>query len=58
MTIAFPGDGSVRKDVVELADDVAARLMRFHRESRFASRGGVITDLDGTAVLERKGLRR
>ena len=30
-------------------------LVHFVRDSRFAQRGGVVTDLDGTAVIERAG---
>lgn len=38
-----------------LPPDISAQLLAFHRTSRFATRGGVITDLDGTAVHERDG---
>ena len=38
-----------------LASDVSATLLAFHRTSQFGSRGGVVTDLDGTAVHERDG---
>jgi hydroxymethylpyrimidine pyrophosphatase-like HAD family hydrolase len=38
-----------------LAPSVTHRLLRFHQGSRFAHRGAVITDLDGTAVHERDG---
>lgn len=39
-----------------LSDEVTAQLRHFHVTSQFATRGGVITDLDGTAVLEREGV--
>jgi hydroxymethylpyrimidine pyrophosphatase-like HAD family hydrolase len=35
--------------------DYLPRLQRFLRDSRFAERGAVMTDLDGTAVHEREG---
>lgn len=38
-----------------LSRDAAARLQAFHKAADFAHRGGVITDLDGTAVHEREG---
>jgi hydroxymethylpyrimidine pyrophosphatase-like HAD family hydrolase len=38
-----------------LHPDASAALLDFHHASDFASRGGVITDLDGTAVYERDG---
>ena len=38
-----------------LPPDVSGRLLDFHRRSGFAERGGVVTDLDGTAVHEREG---
>lgn len=38
-----------------LPPDISAQLLAFQRTSRFAARGGVITDLDGTAVHERDG---
>lgn len=41
--------------VMPLSTDVTARLRNFHLTSQFSTRGGVITDLDGTAVHERDG---
>src|SRR5688572_27781109 len=38
-----------------LHSDISATLHAFQRTSRFGSRGGVVTDLDGTAVRERDG---
>lgn len=38
-----------------LPPDISAQLLAFHHMSQFATRGGVITDLDGTAVHERDG---
>lgn len=38
-----------------LSSDIAASLLAFHHASEFGSRGGVVTDLDGTAVREREG---
>ena len=38
-----------------MPDDARATLDRFLATSRFAEAGGVITDLDGTAVLEHEG---
>src|SRR5688572_10340278 len=38
-----------------LHSDISATLHAFQRTSRFASRGGVVTDLDGTAVHEHEG---
>ena len=35
--------------------DYLPRLQRFLRDSRFAERGAVMTDLDGTAVHELEG---
>ena len=31
---------------------IAARVLEFHRNSDFARRGGIVTDLDGTALHE------
>lgn len=41
--------------IMPLPPEVSAQLLAFHRTSQFATRGGVITDLDGTAVHERDG---
>ncbi len=38
-----------------LPESIAASILRFHRSSAFATRGGVVTDLDGTAVHEMDG---
>jgi hydroxymethylpyrimidine pyrophosphatase-like HAD family hydrolase len=38
-----------------LSSDIADSLLAFHHSSEFGSRGGVVTDLDGTAVREREG---
>ncbi|HSK73575.1 MAG TPA: HAD hydrolase family protein [Pyrinomonadaceae bacterium] len=38
-----------------LSSEVENALKQFYRESRFAEAGGVITDLDGTAVHEEHG---
>jgi hypothetical protein len=38
-----------------LPEDLAAQIVRFYQSSAFASRGGVVTDLDGTAVHEADG---
>lgn len=38
-----------------LNEDVLHELRRFHQTSKFAHRGAVITDLDGTALEEREG---
>ena len=38
-----------------LHPDALDALLTFHHSSAFASRGGVVTDLDGTAVHEREG---
>ena len=38
-----------------LSLEVEEALKKFYRESRFAGSGGVITDLDGTAVHEEHG---
>ena len=38
-----------------LATEIDGRLKDFLRQSDFASRGGVVTDLDGTAVHEDRG---
>ena len=38
-----------------LSRELAARLQAFHKAVDFARRGGVITDLDGTAVEEHEG---
>lgn len=38
-----------------LSQEVENALKQFYRESRFAEAGGVITDLDGTAVHEEHG---
>jgi hydroxymethylpyrimidine pyrophosphatase-like HAD family hydrolase len=35
--------------------DVAERIRAFHDASRFAERGGIVIDLDGTAVHEQEG---
>src|SRR5918993_4633088 len=40
---------------MELSGEVEAKLQRFIDESSFATSGGVITDLDGTAVHEFQG---
>lgn len=40
---------------MKLSKDNAARVLEFHRTSDFARRGGVITDLDGTALHEEAG---
>jgi len=37
---------------VRLSNDIARRVLEFHRGSDFARHGGVITDLDGTALHE------
>ena len=41
--------------IMPISSDVSARLLDFHRNSHFAVRGGIVTDLDGTAVHERDG---
>jgi len=41
--------------VPALSPEVSEQLLAFHHRSRFATHGGVITDLDGTAVHERDG---
>lgn len=38
-----------------LHSDALTALLDFHHSSAFASRGGVVTDLDGTAVHEHEG---
>lgn len=38
-----------------LPPEISGRLRAFHHTSRFATHGGVVTDLDGTAVHERDG---
>jgi hypothetical protein len=38
-----------------LPAQIASTLQRFHAESRFLAEGGVVTDLDGTALHEREG---
>lgn len=38
-----------------LPADVSSSLLAFYRDSHFAERGAVVTDLDGTAVHERDG---
>ena len=40
---------------MKLSHDIARRVLEFHRTSDFASKGGVITDLDGTALHEEDG---
>jgi hydroxymethylpyrimidine pyrophosphatase-like HAD family hydrolase len=41
--------------VADLDPEADGALEAFVRESAFAVRGGIVTDLDGTAVLEREG---
>jgi hydroxymethylpyrimidine pyrophosphatase-like HAD family hydrolase len=41
--------------LVPLPAHIIEPILRFHRESRFATRGAVVTDLDGTAVHESEG---
>lgn len=38
-----------------LSSDITSRLQAFHQQSDFARKGGIITDLDGTALLEEDG---
>ena len=38
-----------------LSEDVRSAASRFVEQSRFATHGGIVTDLDGTAVHERDG---
>lgn len=40
---------------MKLPRDIADRVLTFHERSDFARKGGVITDLDGTALLEESG---
>ena len=40
---------------MNLSKEVASRVLAFHTQSEFAQRGGVITDLDGTALHEDAG---
>jgi hydroxymethylpyrimidine pyrophosphatase-like HAD family hydrolase len=40
---------------VKLSGDITSRLRAFHAQSDFAHKGGIITDLDGTALLEEDG---
>jgi hypothetical protein len=41
--------------IMKLSHDIATRVLEFHRRSDFASNGGIITDLDGTALHEKAG---
>lgn len=45
----------VIKETVSLAPETSKRLRDFRRQSGFVDRGGIITDLDGTALHEREG---
>lgn len=49
------GDRTVRDSTTPLPPHVSAQLLAFYGTSQFAARGGVITDLDGTAVHEQDG---
>jgi hypothetical protein len=40
---------------MKLSRDIAARVLIFHQKTDFARKGGVITDLDGTALHEESG---
>jgi hypothetical protein len=40
---------------VKLSKEIASRVLAFHQQSDFARKGGVITDLDGTALHEDAG---
>lgn len=40
---------------MKLSHDIATRVLEFHRRSDFSRSGGVITDLDGTALYEEAG---
>lgn len=40
---------------MKLSSEITSQLRAFHEKSDFARRGGVITDLDGTALLEEAG---
>jgi hydroxymethylpyrimidine pyrophosphatase-like HAD family hydrolase len=40
---------------VKLSREIASRVLEFHRNSEFAEEGGIITDLDGTALHEEAG---
>lgn len=40
---------------MKLSRDIASRVLEFHQKSEFATSGGVITDLDGTALHEEAG---
>ena len=40
---------------MKLSREIASRVLAFHQQSDFASKGGVITDLDGTALHEEAG---
>lgn len=45
-------DSAWRSRLVPLAADITRRIEAFVADSAFASTGGVVTDLDGTAVLQ------
>jgi hydroxymethylpyrimidine pyrophosphatase-like HAD family hydrolase len=40
---------------MRLPDEIVARIRRFYDRSEFSTRGGIVTDLDGTAVHEAEG---
>jgi hydroxymethylpyrimidine pyrophosphatase-like HAD family hydrolase len=40
---------------VKVSREIASRVLAFHHQSDFARKGGVITDLDGTALHEEAG---
>lgn len=40
---------------MKLPQEITSRVVAFHRQSDFVRRGGVITDLDGTALHEEAG---
>jgi hydroxymethylpyrimidine pyrophosphatase-like HAD family hydrolase len=54
--IAAPiSKGEIRSESSVLSSDIEARLRRFIEGSQFCTQGGIITDLDGTAVHEDRG---
>jgi hydroxymethylpyrimidine pyrophosphatase-like HAD family hydrolase len=53
-TIRSRGSGKVSKNLV-VESTVEEQLNQFLQETNFASSGGIVTDLDGTAVHEHQG---